>query len=66
MVSNKTINTILTIGIAVSSGLAACFWDDWRGFLFLVVWFFINVLTITIDEMRFRQKIKEMEESEID
>ena len=66
MISNKTIDSILTIGIAVSSGLVAYFFGDWRGFLFLVVWFFINVLTLTIDERRFRQKIKESEESEID
>lgn len=66
MISNKTIDSILTVGIGISSGLAAYFFGDWRGFLFLVVWFFINVLTLTIDERRFRQKIKESEESEID
>lgn len=66
MVSNKTIDSILTVGIAISSGLAAYFFDDWRGLLFLVVWFSINVLTIKIDDMRFRKKIKESEESEID
>ena len=66
MVSNKTIDSILTIGIAISSGLTAYFWGDWRGFLFLAVWFFINVLTLIIDDRRFRKKIKEIEESEID
>lgn len=66
MISNKTIDSILTIGIGISSGLAAYFFGDWRGLLFLVVWFSINVLTIKIDDMRFRKKIKEIEESEID
>lgn len=66
MIFNKTIDSILTVGIAVSSGLAAYFFGDWRGLLFLAVWFFINVLTMTIDEMRFRKKIKEIEESEVD